>query len=85
MAGTAKVVGSLVTWIERSEIRVRLPGVAEFYHGGRPTGSGLWPARWQAPAGPVGSIRATIQEPPRLFHSGISLAALPPVVLGIHS
>ncbi len=21
---------------------------------GRPTGSGLWPARWQAPAGPVG-------------------------------
>src|SRR5229473_3716833 len=26
---------------------------------GRPTGSGLWPARWQAPAGPGGSIRAT--------------------------
>jgi hypothetical protein len=21
---------------------------------GRPNGSGLWPARWQAPAGPVG-------------------------------
>src|SRR6266853_3673187 len=26
---------------------------------GRPTGSGLWPARWQAPAGPGGSFRAT--------------------------
>jgi Resolvase, N terminal domain len=24
---------------------------------GRPTGSGLWPARWQAPAGPVGRAR----------------------------
>src|SRR6266446_4232457 len=52
---------------------------------GRPTGSGLWPARWQAPSGPVGSIRATIQEPPRLFHSGISLATLPRVVPDIHS
>ena len=25
---------------------------------GRPTGSGLWPARWQAPAGPCGLTRA---------------------------
>src|SRR5712664_2737852 len=30
---------------------------------GRPTGSGLWPARWQAPAGPGGSIRATYTAP----------------------
>src|SRR6266436_9595146 len=26
---------------------------------GRPTGSGLWPARWQAPAGPSGSTHPT--------------------------
>src|SRR5260370_32901733 len=26
---------------------------------GRPPGSGLWPARWQAPAGPVGFAHPT--------------------------
>src|SRR5216684_4849650 len=26
---------------------------------GRPNGSGLWPARWQAPAGPVGFAHPT--------------------------
>src|SRR5260370_11002925 len=35
------------------------PRISRSLSSGRPTGSGLWPARWQAPAGPVGSIRAT--------------------------
>src|SRR5258708_26514106 len=30
---------------------------------GRPTGSGLRPTRWQAPAGPGGTIRAALPEP----------------------
>jgi len=30
---------------------------------GRPTGSGLWPARWQAPAGPGGLLRPTVIHP----------------------
>src|SRR5258708_7893602 len=36
-----------------------LPRISRSLSSGRPTGSGLWPARWQAPAGPGGSIRAT--------------------------
>src|SRR6266849_8517756 len=51
--------------MERSAIRERpckldrLPRIAWSLSSGRPNGSGLWPARWQAPAGPGGSIRAT--------------------------
>src|SRR5262249_25034998 len=36
---------------------------------GRPNGSSLWPARWQAPAGPGGSIRGTPAFNPRLLSS----------------
>src|SRR5260370_13760100 len=39
--------------------RSRIPRITRSLSSGRPTGSGLWPARWQAPAGPGGSIRAT--------------------------
>src|SRR5712671_1572250 len=45
--------------MERSVIRDRLTRITRSLSSGRPTGSGLWPARWQAPAGPGGSIRAT--------------------------
>src|SRR5260370_15179843 len=35
---------------------------------GRPTGSGLWPARWQAPAGPGGLLRPTARRESLLPH-----------------
>src|SRR5467141_1925643 len=43
------------------------PRITRSLSSGRPNGSGLWPARWQAPAGPGGSIRASVQESPRLL------------------
>src|SRR5262245_17912372 len=33
---------------------------------GWPTGSGLWPARWQAPAGPGGLLRPTVLSVPHM-------------------
>ena len=60
----------LVARMERSEIRdpphnmlKRSSRITRSLSSGRPTGSGLWPARWQAPPGPGGAIRATAAGP----------------------
>jgi len=45
--------------MERNDIRDGRTRILRSLSSGRPTGSGPWPARWQAPAGPGGSIRAT--------------------------
>src|SRR6266446_8381185 len=57
----------------RAHHRVLQVGTARSLSSRRPNGSGLWPARWQAPAGPGGSMRATrlsseCQPDPEHFH-----------------
>src|SRR5262249_1868084 len=77
-ARSLMVATSLVARIERSEIRVGLSRMSLSVSLGRPNGSGLRPARWQAPAGPGGSIRAARVMGPRmavLFAAVVSLVA----------
>ena len=46
------------TLVRRAHAAAALVGTRSL-SSGRPTGSGLWPARWQAPAGPVGFAHPT--------------------------
>src|SRR5712664_1944184 len=65
--------------MERSVIRVSPSRITLSLSSGRPTGSGLWPARWQAPPGPGGSIRATdsaFHDPQHVAHHAVELEVL---------
>src|SRR3974390_2444074 len=58
--------GRRVGKAKRAHHRRRPVGTARSLSSGRPNESGLWPARWQAPAGPVGAF-----APPALIVLGL--------------